>query len=866
MNDQLTGILLEEVFEQSPYAIWISDQDGILLKANSTLREILNVTNEQIVGKYNVLKDKNLIEQGVMAKVKAVYKDQVSTRFTIKWSGSATRDESFIESPEIWIDVSMTPIQDNKGDLKNVVCQWVDITERKQLIDQLEAGHERLETVLNSVDADIYVADIDTYEILFMNESMKEEFGGNCVGDVCWKVFRGGSEPCSHCNNDDLIDEDGNSTGVLTWEGHNPISKKWYANHDRAIKWIDGRKVKLQISFDITDHKNAELGLQEQNARVSAIVENSEDRIWSVDRNYRLLVGNTTFLRLMIENANENVSVGDNILEELSIPKSVKAEWKGYYDRCLSGEKFSIETSMYLSEENYVLQYQFNPIVESDGSITGVAVSGRDITEQRKALETMSQSEEKFKQIFDNVGTGIAIYEVRDNGKSFIFKDINPAGERRSHVVREEILGKNVKEFFPMIVDMGLHDIFERVWKTGIPHTLPTTLYQDERISQWVENYVAKLPSGDIMAVYEDVTVRKMAEDELKKSEAELKKAQEVAGLGNWTWHIPTNSLEWSDEMYRIFGIDKNEFTGNLADVMARAIHPDDLKAVEESNISVIEKNEPIPLEYRIVHTDGSIRNVWAEAGELLLDKNGNSEILSGIVLDITDRKRIETELRESEDKLRLLTQQLISVQEEERRILSRELHDEAGQALSIIKVYLNLLEKDIKNSDKELTDKFNKVKEALSNAHELFRTISISLRPPVLDAIGLVGSIQELCSQISERAGIQIKYEGEKEIKIDDMASIIIYRVVQESINNVLLHSKSKNVNVKIERHGNQLHVSIADDGIGFDPTKEEKSAGLGIIGMKERMELIGGSLQIESEEGQGSSVIAVYPLEDKS
>jgi PAS domain S-box-containing protein len=129
---------------------------------------------------------------------------------------------------------------------------------------------------------------------------------------------------------------------------------------------------------------------------------------------------------------------------------------------------------------------------------------------------------------------------------------------------------------------------------------------------------------------------------ELKKSEADLKKAQKVANVGNWAWHIRTNRLEWSEQMFHIFGIDRGSFTGDLSDVISRAIHPDDRAAVEWANLSVIRDKKPAPLEYRILWQDGTVRTVWAEGGELTLDEAGNPAILTGIVQDITDRKRAE--------------------------------------------------------------------------------------------------------------------------------------------------------------------------------------------------------------------------------
>jgi len=136
-------------------------------------------------------------------------------------------------------------------------------TEKEKAERALRASHKRFLTVLDSIDATIYVADMETYEVLFMNRHMIESFGRDMTGEICWDVFRGESGPCPHCTNDQLIDEKGISTGVCVWQDKNPIVEKWYMNYDRAIEWTDGRLVKLQIATDITDLKEMEKELNQ---------------------------------------------------------------------------------------------------------------------------------------------------------------------------------------------------------------------------------------------------------------------------------------------------------------------------------------------------------------------------------------------------------------------------------------------------------------------------------------------------------------------------------------------------------------------------------------------------------------------------
>ena len=138
----------------------------------------------------------------------------------------------------------------------------MEINERMQAQKALLESHLRFLTVLNSIDADVYVSDLKTHEILFMNEHMCNGFGADFVGEICWKAFRNEPKPCGHCTNEILLDSNGQPTGVHIWEDQNPITKKWYTNYNRAIKWDDNRYVRLQVGTDITESKKAEQALR----------------------------------------------------------------------------------------------------------------------------------------------------------------------------------------------------------------------------------------------------------------------------------------------------------------------------------------------------------------------------------------------------------------------------------------------------------------------------------------------------------------------------------------------------------------------------------------------------------------------------
>ncbi|MBT8358381.1 MAG: hypothetical protein KJO61_11485, partial [Deltaproteobacteria bacterium] len=153
-----------------------------------------------------------------------------------------------------------------------------EIAERQMAEKELKESHKRFLTVLDSIDADVYVADMDTYEILFMNQHIIDTFKKDFTGQICWRVFRNESGPCDFCTNNKLMNAAGQPGDVQIWESQNPITKRWYVNYDRAIHWDQGHIVKLQVATDVTSRKLAEEALKEANeALEKRVAERTDD-------------------------------------------------------------------------------------------------------------------------------------------------------------------------------------------------------------------------------------------------------------------------------------------------------------------------------------------------------------------------------------------------------------------------------------------------------------------------------------------------------------------------------------------------------------------------------------------------------------
>jgi len=143
----------------------------------------------------------------------------------------------------------------------------------------------------------------------------------------------------------------------------------------------------------------------------------------------------------------------------------------------------------------------------------------------------LRNSEERFRELFSNIPVGIAVYEAVDDGADFVFKDFNPAGARIEGVQRENVIGTRVTETFPGVEEMGLLDVFRRVWKTGRTERRPVSLYKDEKLTGWRENTVYKLPTGEIVAIYTDETQRKQIEQALRQSHNRYRRILESIGI-----------------------------------------------------------------------------------------------------------------------------------------------------------------------------------------------------------------------------------------------------------------------------------------------------------------------------------------------
>ena len=358
-----------------------------------------------------------------------------------------------------------------------------------------------------------------------------------------------------------------------------------------------------------------------------------------------------------------------------------------------------------------------------------------------------------------------------------------------------------------------------------------------------------------VRGMSQDITESQAAEDKLRKSESLLSQAEEIAHLGSWEYEVGSNISRLSRNLLQMYGVSPDEeFT---REIYMEHVHPRDRGRVRRILEHATATGGPFEFELRYILPNGETRFLYSQ-GIPIAGPDGKTARILGVVQDITDSKR-------AQDDVRQLWRQMIQGRDEERRCMARELHESAGQSLAALKMSLSQLRESLPKNKRLVETLWRSSVELVDAAVQEVRTVSYLMHPPLLDEAGLGPALRWYARGFAERSKIVVTVDIADDFgRASQEVETTVFRVVQEALTNVHRYSGSNTARIRVSRENGRLLAEVEDEGCGLTVANPGSQAppGVGIAGMRERVQHLNGAFAIESTPGRGTIVRVTLPL----
>jgi len=859
----------KDIFENAREAIITVDLDRRITEVNKLVEEY-GFKREELIGKR------------LFDFIPEYDKARSVSDFNTLIGGDPVKGEMDVITPK---GIATVEYRDNPivraGEVIGVQAILTDITDRKKAEQLLRKERDKAQKYLDiaavmmvAIDSEHRVGLINRKgceilgyqeeEILaknwfdnFLPESVRDE-----VRDIFEKTVRGEIDPPEYYENAILTKS--RQERLIAW--HNTILRD---EHGNVIAILSSGE-------DITKRKKVEEALRETTQTLQAVIQASPLPILALNRERIVKMWNPAAERTFGWGTQEVLG-----RQYPAIPKEKMDEADALFLRALESGLTEVETRRQRKDGSLIdVSISAAPLRDGRGNINGTMAVIADITERKRAEEALQRQEEELQVIFDSVPASI-LYKDKENR----FIRVNRTCAELLGRPIEQIEGKSCFEIFPP-------DQAEAYWRDD--KEIITSGHPKRNIIEPVETpkgtrlvQTDKIPyrneKGNVIGVIGfaiDITERKKAEEALRESDEKVSQIVQENSVATFVIDANRVITHWNKACESLTGLPQNEMIGTQKQWLAFYSEKRPVMA------DLITDNAPegdIMRHYggkyrKSVLIEGAYEaeDFFPHLGEKgkwlfftaapLRDSEGKVTGAIETLQDITERKQVENKLLEDRIKLKSLASQLTLVEERERRRIAITLHDRISQSIVISKMKLDGLRNNFCSDDSDKV--MEEVCTLLGKAIADIRSLTFELSSPILHELGFEAAVVAwLTEEIEKKYGIAVEFEEDKEPKpLDDDIKAILFRDVRELLINMVKHSKATKVKVSIRRVGDRIRVGVEDDGVGFDPagvaSRAIRNGRFGLFSIRERLEELGGRLEIESEPGHGCKVVMVAPL----